>query len=218
MLKSVANREIELLVNRYPVLARLEEDIVSCVQMLKNCYHRGNKILVCGNGGSAADSLQIVGELMKSFTLKRRLPEELRQRICEECGEAAPDYIENLQRAIPALALVSETALMTAYANDNAADFAIAQQVLGYGKPGDVLIAISTSGNSANVLHAARIAKVAEVKVISLTGEGGGKLRGLSDVCIAVPSRITYQIQELHLPVYHCICLALEAELFSEDE
>lgn len=218
MLKPVASREIELLVSRYPVLAPLEESITACVQVLLDCYRGGNKILVCGNGGSAADSLHIVGELMKSFVLKRRLPEELQQRIREECGEAAPDYIENLQRAIPAVSLVSETGLMTAYANDNAADFAIAQQVLGHGKPGDVLIAISTSGNSANVLHAARIARVVGVKVVSLTGEGGGKLKGVSDVLIAVPSRITYQIQELHLPVYHCICLALEAGLFWEGE
>ena len=126
--------------------------------------------------------------------------------------------IENLQRAVPAISLVSETALMTAYTNDNSAEMAFAQQVLSYGRPGDMLLAISTSGNSANVLYAARIAKLIGVTVLGLTGRSGGKLLALSDICIRVPSDITYQIQEYHLPVYHCLCACVENELFVMDQ
>ena len=214
MEKETANREIEILIERYPCLSPLRERLCRCVDMLAESYRRGGKLLVCGNGGSAADSLHIVGELMKGFVLDRRIPQELQAALMERYPNEAPYYIQNLQAAFPSISLVSETALMTAYSNDQAADLAMAQQVLGYGRPGDVLLAISTSGNSANTVHAARMARVLGVKVVALTGQGGGELAALSDILLDVPSRVTYQIQELHLPVYHALCLALERELF----
>lgn len=214
MEKETAKKEIETLILRYPCLAPLRERLVQCVDLLTACYRSGGKLLICGNGGSAADSLHIVGELMKGFALERRISSDIQNALIRQYPKEALYYIQNLQTAVPAISLVSETALMTAYGNDQSADLAIAQQVLGYGRPGDLLFAISTSGNSANIVHAARIARVLDMKVVSLTGQGGGELAGLSDVLLAVPSDITYQIQELHLPVYHALCLALERELF----
>lgn len=209
-------QEIRLLVDRYPMLAGLHQDLVQAVEVLARCCEDGGKILVCGNGGSAADSLHIVGELMKGFTLKRPISPDLRIALQEIAPDEADYYIQNLQQALPTISLVSEVALLTAYSNDKAADLIFAQQVLGYGKTGDVLLNISTSGNSINVLHAARVAKALGLKVISLTGEGGGKLKLLSDILLPVPSKITYQIQEYHLPIYHTICLALEKQFFLE--
>lgn len=215
MLNEKSLNEIQVLVNRYPVLNDLHNDLVAAVEMMADCFANGGKLLVCGNGGSAADSLHIVGELMKSFVLKRNLSPEFQTALRAQWGDQADYYIENLEGAIPAISLVNEVSLMTAYSNDNAADLVFAQQVLGYGRPGDVLLGLSTSGNSENVLHAARIAKIMGIGVISMTGMGGGKLRELSDVLLAAPSTVTYQIQEYHLPIYHTICLALEAEFFN---
>ena len=214
MLKGQAKREIDIVIERYPCLECLRDQLLQSVEQMKDAYLRGGKILTCGNGGSAADSLHIVGELMKSFVAKRSIPDELSKKISEEFPEDAPLYLENLQGAIPSISLVNEVSLMTAFGNDKSSELVFAQQVLGYGKRGDVLIAISTSGNSANVLHAAKIAKCMGIHVISLTGESGGKLKELSDILLAVPSNITYQIQELHLPIYHALCLAIEAEVF----
>lgn len=151
---------------------------------------------------------------MKGFALDRKISPDIQETLIRQFPQEASYYIQNLQAAVPAISLASETALMTAYGNDQAADLAMAQQVLGYGRPGDVLLAISTSGNSANVVHAARIARVLGVEVVSLTGQGGGRLAVLSDILLDVPSHVTYQIQELHLPVYHALCLAVERELF----
>ena len=214
MLKEQAKREIDIVIERYPCLECLRDQLLQSVEQMKDAYLHGGKILTCGNGGSAADSLHIVGELMKSFVAKRSIPDELSKKISEDFPEEAPLYLENLQGAIPSISLVNEVSLMTAFGNDKSSELAFAQQVLGYGKRGDVLIAISTSGNSANVLHAAKIAKCMGIHVISLTGESGGKLKELSDILLAVPSNITYQIQELHLPIYHALCLAIEAEVF----
>lgn len=214
MLSEKSLHEVDTLIERYPLLTILREKLITAVEELANCYRKGGKILVCGNGGSAADSLHIVGELMKSFVLKRRISPEVQLKLKSQWGEEADYYIENLEEAIPAISLVNEVSLMTAYGNDKTADLIFAQQVLGYGKPGDVLICISTSGNSANVLHAAKVARVLGVKVISLTGNSGGKLGELSDTLLNVPSEITHQIQELHLPLYHTICYILETELF----
>lgn len=216
-MKNITINEISVFSKRYPSLEPLKNQLVESVRVILNSYNCGGKILVCGNGGSAADSLHIVGELMKSFVLSRKLPQELQYKLRCSFPESADYYINNLQGAAPAISLVSETALITAYSNDNASDLAFAQQVLGYGRAGDILIAISTSGNSENVIHAARIAKAIGVKVISLTGQGGGKLAELSDVLLDVPSKVTYQIQELHLPIYHAICMAVEQELFGEE-
>lgn len=215
MLKPQTENEIDVLLTRYPALGELRRDLLKAVEWISQAVRSGNKLLVCGNGGSAADSLHIVGELMKGFVLERRLPADFQARFREKFPEESDYYIQNLQQGIPAISLVNETALVTAYSNDNCADLAFAQQVLGYGVSGDILIAISTSGNSANVVHAARVAHIQGMKVIALTGAGGGKLSDLSDVLLAVPSEITYQIQEYHLPIYHALCLAAEKELFS---
>lgn len=207
---------IENLYERYPKLEPCP--IEDAVEEIIECYNRENKLLVCGNGGSASDSLHIVGELMKGFRLPRKLDDDKQNKIKSLFPETAQYFIDNLQGTIPAISLVSETALSTAYANDQAPDLSFAQQVLGYGKAGDLLIAISTSGNSKNVVYAAQIAKVQGVKVISLTGSKGGKLREYSDILINVPSDETFIIQEYHLPVYHCLCATIENEIFSEDE
>jgi D-sedoheptulose 7-phosphate isomerase len=199
---------------RYPVLASCRDEIARAAEIIIDTYKNGGKLLACGNGGSASDALHIVGELMKSFVLKRPIREETVRAIHSVCDADADYLCKNLEGALPAIALVSETALITAYSNDAAPDLAFAQQVLGYGRRGDVLIAISTSGNSANVIYAAEVARALGVKVVSLTGQGGGKLSLVSDCTVAVPDRETYRIQELHLPVYHTLCMAIENEFF----
>ena len=200
-----------------PELAPLRASIDAAYGLLSDCVAGGGKVLVCGNGGSAADCEHIVGELMKAFRLHRRLDTDKQRQIRETYPEQADVMIANLQRAVPAISLVSQTALMTAFGNDVSAQMLFAQQVLSYGRPGDYLLAISTSGNSENILHAARLAHIQGVRVIALTGSDGGKLKALSDIAICVPADITYQIQELHLPVYHCLCACVENELFGED-
>lgn len=169
---------------------------------------------MCGNGGSAADSEHIVGELMKEFKLKRKVyagQAEAMKAINPEMGEYLAD---NLQGALPAIALTGHSALSTAYMNDSVSDLVFAQQVNGYGKAGDAFLGISTSGNSQNVIYAAITAKARGLKVIGLTGQKDSKLSQLADVCIRVPEVETYKIQELHLPVYHCLCLMLEEKFF----
>lgn len=202
------------LIDRYPDLKNCCDSIYSSTIEIINCYKNNGKLLVCGNGGSASDSQHIVGELMKGFVLTRKIPSEKQDQIIKLFPENADYFIDNLQGALNAISLVGETALTTAYANDKAPDLSFAQQVLGYGNKGDVLIAISTSGNSKNVIYAAQIAKVNGMKIISLTGSSGGKLKALSNVLINVPSDETYIIQEYHLPIYHALCLAVENEFF----
>lgn len=209
---------IENLIIRYPLLKNIEEELCLSLEELKNTYNNGGKILVCGNGGSAADSLHIVGELMKSFVLPRKIKEENQKKIRDFFPEDAEYFIANLQEGIPSLSLVNEVGLITAYGNDNAVDLIFAQQVYGNGKKGDVLIAISTSGNSKNVIYAMKIAKIKGIKVISLTGRDGGKMRVLSDINLNVNEKETYKIQEYHLPIYHTLCIALENELFGGEE
>lgn len=208
--------ELNQLFGRYPALEACRQEIEAAYELLRGCFAAGGRLLVCGNGGSAADSLHIVGELMKGFALSRKLSADWEEKFKQVCPEMAPYLMENLQGALPAISLVSETALSTAYANDQAPDLSFAQQVLGQGRAGDVLLCISTSGNSTNVLYAAAVARVMELRVIGLAGQGGGRLKELSDVCICAPSKITYQIQEYHLPIYHALCLALEREFFGE--
>lgn len=214
MLKETARREIDTLIARYPCFAPLRERLSQCVDLLATSWRSGGKLLICGNGGSAADSLHIVAELMKGFVLDRRISPDIQNVLIKQYPKEAPYYIRHLQAAVPVISLVSETALMTAYGNDQVADLAMAQQVLGYGCPGDVLLTISTSGNSVNTVHAARIARVLGVKVVALTGQDGGELAALSDILLNVPSRVAYHVQELHLPLYHALCLAIERELF----
>lgn len=197
---------------RYPALESIIPEVKKAAELMVDCIKSGNKILLCGNGGSASDCLHIVGELMKEFKIKRPLSDEDKAAL-----KAAGDdgYIgENLQGAMPAISLVGVTALESAYANDAAPDLGFAQQVFGLGKGGDLLVGITTSGNSKNVIYATKVAKAKGLKTVILTGNGGGKIAGLSDVSLIAPESETYKIQEYHLPIYHNLCLALENEFF----
>lgn len=214
-MKNSTQKIIDNLIVRYPTLASCQ--VQAAVEEIVACYKRKNKLLVCGNGGSAADSLHMVGELMKGFLLPRKLDDNKQEKIKALFPETAQYFINNLQETLPAISLVNETVLSTAYANDQVADLCFAQQVLGYGNAGDILIAISTSGNSKNVIYAAQIAKVQSMKVISLTGSKGGKLREISDIIINVPSDETFIIQEYHLAIYHTLCAAVENEMFYDE-
>ena len=201
------------LVRRYPALTSLRGDLERAFVLLRACLAGGHKILVCGNGGSAADAEHIVGELMKSFAFHRPIPAEHRAQLIAADPEAAP-LAAALEVGLPAISLVSAIGLLTAYANDRDYAYAFAQQVYGLGQPGDALIAISTSGNSPSVLNACRAARLRGVAVLGLTGEGGGAMPALCDVVLRAPASQTHLIQELHLPMYHWLCLALEAHFF----
>ena len=211
-MKESTKKYIFELIDRYPDLSEQKDNIENAIQILIDSYKNGGKLLVCGNGGSSADSQHIVGELMKGFLKERALNDEEMKKYAE--FEDRDLICSNLQKALPAISLTSEGALFTAYCNDKNADMVFAQQVYGYGKPGDVLLAISTSGNSKNVVLAAEVAKAEGLKVIGLTGEKVGKLDAFSDVVIKALFSGAYEVQERHLPVYHCICLALEEEFF----
>lgn len=205
---------LEELMNRYPCLSICREDIWNAYQALKNTYDQQGKLLIAGNGGSAADSEHIVGELMKGFVKPRKLEKEVVDSLKAIDSEMGDTLGGKLQGALPAIALVGHTALSTAYLNDMDPLLGFAQQLYGYGQEGDTFLAISTSGNSKNILYASVVAKAKGIKVIGLTGKDGGKLKGLSDVCIVVPEQETFKIQELHLPIYHALCLMLEEEYF----
>ena len=211
-----AEEQLDLLLRRYPLLAQLRPDIGRAYQLLCACYEAGGKLLIAGNGGSAADAEHIVGELMKGFKKTRRLDEALAERLLRESPELGPDLIQHLQKALPAIAMDGHPALTTAYANDCAPLMCFAQQVNGYGRTGDVLLAISTSGKSKNILYAAVTARALGMKVVGLTGGADSPLLPLCDVCVRVPLQETYQIQELHLPIYHCLCLMLEEYFFGK--
>ena len=202
------------LIDRYPKLIVCKEAIMQAYEILEAAYQNGRKLLVCGNGGSASDSEHIVGELMKEFKLKRKVYGNQAAALKEIDPELGQVLADNLQGALPAISLTGHSALQTAYMNDAVPELVFAQQVNGYGKPGDVFLGISTSGNSKNVLYAAVTAKAKGLKVIGLTGAKENKLMKFADVCIRVPETETYKIQELHLPVYHCLCLMLEQKFF----
>lgn len=204
------------LIDRYPKLIVCREDIMKAYDLLEEAYSSGRKLLVCGNGGSASDSEHIVGELMKEFKLKRKVYSDHAAVLKEIDPELGQTLAEHLQGALPAISLTGHSSLQTAYMNDAVPELVFAQQVNGYGKPGDVFLGISTSGNSKNVLYAAVNAKAKGLKVIGLTGAKENKLMKYADVCIRVPETETYKIQELHLPVYHCLCLMLEDYFFGE--
>ena len=207
---------IDLLILRYPQLIVVKDCIVEAYQILEESYTNDGKLLVAGNGGSAADAEHIVGELMKGFVNPRKLEAEYSDALITVNKELGRVLSENLQGALPAIALDGHLALTTAYMNDCEPLLCFAQQVNGYGGEGDVFFGISTSGNSKNVLYAAVTAHAKGMKVIGLTGAKNSKLEQMSDVCIKVPQTETYMIQELHLPVYHCLCLMLEERFFSE--
>lgn len=208
-------RHIDLLVERYSSLESAKNDIVAAYLLLEESYKNGGKLLVAGNGGSAADAEHIVGELMKGFKLPRKPEADFAEKLVEENQELGSVLAENLQGALPAIALDGHPALSTAYMNDCEPLLCFAQQVNGYGKSGDVFLGISTSGNSKNVLYAATTAHAKGMKVIGLTGAMDSKLKDMSDVCIKAPQTETYMIQELHLPIYHCLCLMLEDKFFA---
>lgn len=211
-----ARRQLEILLERYPALREASGQIWEAYQILRDSYDRDGKLLVCGNGGSCADAEHIVGELMKGFCKRRRIDDALRERLLEIDAEEGTRLAENLEQGLPAIALTAQTGLSTAFANDRDPRMTFAQQVLGYGKPGDVLLGITTSGNSQNVLYALSVAAALEIRTIVLTGKDGGRAAKRADCAIIVPSMETYQIQEYHLPVYHALCLMLEDTYFEE--
>ena len=201
---------LNTLIERYPVLKSCEKDLTEAYCLLRDSYKAGGKLLIAGNGGSAADAEHISGELMKSFKLKRPLPESLVEKLMQIHPEKGVYLSKTSEMPLTAIPLLGNDALNTAYINDVGGPGFFAQQLLGLGNAGDVFLGISTSGNSEDVLYAAVLAKAMDMKVIALTGAGGGKLKPLADSSICVPETETYKIQELHLPVYHCLCLMLE--------
>ncbi len=206
---------IERLVDKYPDLIACAQEIRKAYVMLEKCFAAGKKLLLCGNGGSAADSEHIVGELMKGYFLKRSLPVELRAKLLAQYPAEGVYLADHLQGALPAISLVSQTSLMTAFINDVAADMVYAQQVYGYGAAGDVLLGLSTSGNSANVLNAIKVGRTLGLHTLGLTGAQGGAMADLCEVAIRVPWQATPDIQESHRAIYHALCGQLEEHFFS---
>lgn len=205
---------IENLIRRYSILSPCKEAIISACSVIQECFESGGKMLTAGNGGSAADSSHISGELLKSFVLPRAIKEDFAASLKAAGGKDGEYLAKALQRGLPCIPLACNSAVMTATMNDNAADTVFAQQVLSLGKKGDVFFGISTSGSSRNVVLAAITAKAMGMKVVSLTGRDGGALKAFSDAAVIVPETETYKIQELHLPVYHAICLTIEENFF----
>jgi D-sedoheptulose 7-phosphate isomerase len=203
------HKRLQACIEKHPALETCATDIELAGELLKQTFEEGGKLLLCGNGGSAADSDHIAGELLKGFDSKRHLATEWREKL----GDSLAD---NLQTGLPVIPLTGFNALSTAYANDCDGQYTFAQLAFALGQSGDALMGISTSGNSANVLHALKTARAMEMSTIGLTGESGGQLTGLVDCCIRVPSSVVWEIQELHLPVYHTLCLMLEDHFFSE--
>ena len=203
------NPHIARLIERRPGLAPHCETVEQAFAALRNCYQAGGKLLLCGNGGSAADADHWAGELLKGFARKRPLPPADQTRFPSGIGA-------KLQGALPAIALTGFPALSTAFANDVDPELIFAQLVWGLGRPGDVLVGISTSGNAANVCAAMETARARGLLCLGLTGQGGGRLAPLCDICIRAPATETYLIQEYHLPIYHCLCLMLEDCFFGE--
>ena len=218
-IKESTVRKVDELIERYPALEICRESLMIAVEKICECFRNGNKLIVCGNGGSAADAMHIVGELMKGFLLPRKI-EKFNPKFVKRAEELFPsdvNYFKTyMQCALPAISLVGETALTTAYSNDNAPDLVFAQQVFGIGQAGDILLAISTSGNSENVIYAVEVAKIMGITTIAMTGRRGGKLKHIADYAICAPADSAHTILEFHLPIYHMICLAVENEFFGD--
>lgn len=210
-------KHIDLLLQRYPSLKSIKEDIINAYLVMEECYENGGKLLIAGNGGSAADSEHIAGELMKRFKIQRPVSKEFAGKLIAIDPIRGESLAKNLECSLMAIPLVAHEALTTAYINDVDGLGVFAQQLLGYGKPGDVFLGISTSGNSKNVMNATVVARALGIKVIGLTGVRGGELADVSDVAVKVPETETYMIQELHLPVYHCLCLMLEDKFWGKE-
>jgi D-sedoheptulose 7-phosphate isomerase len=205
---------LNTLIQRYPSLESVQADIKSAFEIIRDSFKTGGKLLIAGNGGSASDAEHIVSELMKSFSKKRKLPDSFFNEISKVDSEIVQYITKNLQPGFPVIALSGHASLNTACINDIDGNITFSQQVYGYGNEGDVFLGISTSGNSKNVIYAAAVAQAKKLKIIALTGADGGKLKRFADVCICVPETETYKIQELHLPVYHTLCLELEDYFF----
>ena len=198
---------------RYPVLTDIKETILNVFNLIKSVYEDGGTLFCAGNGGSSSDSEHIVGEMLKSFKKKRHIDESTRNSLLNH-GEDGEYLISKLEGSLPAVSLISQTGILTAFANDKSWDTAVAQQLYGLGKKGDCLLVLSTSGNSKNCIYATIVAKSKQIKTIAFTNKKGGKLKDLCDECVCVPEIETYKVQELHLPIYHCICAMLEEEFF----
>ena len=209
---------LEELIARYPKLSGVSDKINEAAERLVRCYQQGNKVLICGNGGSASDSDHIAGELLKGFENKRPLSEVLRDKLLSVSGTRGLYLADKLQTGLPAISLSAHCGLVTAVGNDIDANLIYAQQVIAFGIPGDVLIGISTSGNAQNVIDAAITARALGITVIALTGETGGKLKPFCDLLINVPEMRTSFVQELHLPVYHALCMMIEKYFFEKQE
>jgi D-sedoheptulose 7-phosphate isomerase len=216
MIQEKILKHIDLLIERYPKLELARQDIIAAYLILEECYENDNKLLIAGNGGSAADSEHIAGELMKRFKKPRPVPKEFASRLKDIDKDRGEILAKNLERGLMAIPLVAHEALTTAYINDVDGLGVFAQQLYGFGRAGDVFLGISTSGNSKNIMNATVVARALEIKVIGLTGQNGGELSQVADVAIKVPETETYMIQELHLPIYHCLCLMLEENFFGE--
>jgi D-sedoheptulose 7-phosphate isomerase len=210
----VADDHLAQLLKRFPEFKALSSAISAAVEQICATYQAGGKILVCGNGGSASDSEHIVGELMKGFKLPRSLREAEIARFAQAPNAEARQLAARLQRGLPAISLAGHPALSTAIANDTGADMVFAQQVYVLGKPNDIFIGISTSGNSANVVNAAIVARICGLLTIGMTGEKACRLDQFSDIAIKVPAQECHRVQEYHMPIYHAICLAVEERLF----
>lgn len=201
----------------FPELSACNSEISGAFEAICNCYRAGGKLLACGNGGSASDAEHIVGELMNKFAIKRAAPLQMHEKLIAS-GVRNADYLfSKLEQGFAAVSLVSQTSLMTAIINDIGADMVFAQQVYGYGKEGDILLALSTSGNSPNVVNAVGVAKAVGMTTIGFTGESGGIMREICHITICVPEKITYKVQQQHLPVYHLLCSMVEEEFFGTD-
>lgn len=207
---------VNQLIARYHILDIMREPMIKAYQLLSNSYQNGGKLLIAGNGGSAADAAHIVGELMKSFKLNRPCGENLRKKLMEDQPVYGAYIANHIQGALPTISLCEQVALNTAFSNDCEPALCYAQQINGYGRSGDVFLGITTSGNSQNIIYAAIVAKAKGMKVIGLTGKNDSMLSELADVCIKAPATETYLVQEYHLPIYHCLCSMLEEHFFAE--
>lgn len=215
-LEEKLEKHIDLLIGRYPSLQPIRDVIIDAYLIMEECYLQGGKLLIAGNGGSAADSEHIAGELMKRFKAPRPVKAEFADKLKRIDPERGTVLARNLECGLMAIPLVAHEALTTAYINDVDGLGVFAQQLFGYGRAGDVFLGISTSGNSKNIINATVVARALGIKVIGLTGKNGGELAEVSDVAVKVPEIETYMIQELHLPVYHCWCLMLEDKFFGK--
>lgn len=216
-MKEGTRKLFENCLERFPQLEKCRSDLYSAYEAIYKCYKNNGKVLTCGNGGSASDAEHITGELMNKLRIKRPVGPDMTEKL-RSLGFTDADRISShLEAPLQSISLVSQMALITAVSNDTSADMIFAQQVLGYGKPGDILWAISCSGNSSNILNAVKVARALDLVVIGFTGENGGALAPLCQIPVRFPSSVTFCIQELHLPAYHMLCAMIEEEFFAPE-